>query len=106
MGVTAPSLRSGMGLGGRIGSGQQWMSWIGVDDLVGLLHHALFDASMEGPVYAVAPEPVRNVDFTRTLARVLRRPARLPAPAFALKLVLGEMAEELLLSGSLVRSRS
>lgn len=94
-----------LGLGGRLGSGRQWMSWISLDDLLGLVHHSLFDESFRGPVNAVAPEPVRNADFTRTLGRVLGRPALVPAPAFALKAALGEMAEELLLDGALVRSK-
>jgi uncharacterized protein (TIGR01777 family) len=93
-----------LGLGGRIGSGRQWMSWIALDDLVGLIHHALFDESWSGPVNAVSPAPTRNAEFTRVLARVLRRPSVLPAPAAALRLALGEMARELLLGGSLVRS--
>jgi uncharacterized protein (TIGR01777 family) len=93
-----------LGLGGRLGSGRQGMSWIGLDDLLGLLHQALFDDSLEGPVNAVAPAAVDNAEFTRVLARVLKRPALLPAPAFALKLLLGEMAEELLLGGAFVRS--
>lgn len=92
------------GLGGRLGSGRQVMSWIGLDDLLGMLHHALFDESFEGPVNAVAPEPVTNADFTRTLGRVLQRPCVLPAPAGVLKLALGQMAEELLLSGCRVQS--
>ena len=91
-----------LGLGGRIGSGQQWWSWIHVDDIVGALHHALQADSLSGPVNLVAPSPVRNVEFTRVLASVLRRPAFLPVPAFAVRLALGEMAEELLLSSERV----
>lgn len=93
-----------LGLGGPLGSGRQWMSWIALDDLIGLLHHALFDETLEGPVNAVAPEPVRQRDFARRLAAVLRRPAVLPAPAFAVRLALGEMAEEMLLGGARVSS--
>ena len=59
------------GLGGRLGSGQQWLSWIGIDDLVDVYHRGLWDTDLSGPVNAVAPEPVRNVDYTRTLADVL-----------------------------------
>ncbi|MGB6761482.1 TIGR01777 family oxidoreductase, partial [Mycobacterium sp.] len=69
------------GLGGRVGNGQQWLSWIGIDDLVDVYHRGLWDADLSGPVNAVAAEPVRNVDYTRTLAHVLRRPALLPVPS-------------------------
>ena len=92
-----------LGLGGPLGSGRQWMSWIALDDLLGLLHHALFDESLSGPVNAV--EPVRQHDFARTLGAVLHRPALLPAPAFAVRLALGEMADEMLLGGARVSSR-
>ena len=90
------------GLGGRIGSGRQWMSWISVDDAAGAAHHALITASLRGPVNAVSPGPVTNAGFASTLARVLRRPALLPLPAFAARLALGEMADELLLRGQRV----
>ncbi|MBI2606879.1 MAG: TIGR01777 family protein [Deltaproteobacteria bacterium] len=80
------------GFGGRLGSGRQWMSWIHVDDLVALYVEALTNPAFEGPLNAVAPGPVTNSELTETLARALRRPAVLPAPAFALKLALGEMA--------------
>lgn len=90
--------------GGPLGSGRQWMSWIHVRDHVGLILRAIDEASIEGPVNSVAPEPMRNAAFARALGRVLARPAILPAPALALRLVLGERAE--LLLGSLrVRSR-
>jgi len=78
------------GLGGRLGNGRQWLSWIGIDDLVDIYHRALWDGDVSGPINAVAPEPVRNVDYTRTLARVLRRPALLPVPPFGPRLLLGE----------------
>ncbi|CAM3380301.1 TIGR01777 family protein [Mycobacterium intermedium] len=78
------------GLGGRLGSGQQWLSWIGIDDLVDVYHRALWDTTLAGPVNAVAPQPVRNADYTRTLARVLRRPAVLPVPALGPRVLLGE----------------
>jgi len=91
-----------MGAGGRIGSGKQWMSWVALDDVVGAIRSAIADANMRGPVNIVAPNPARNADFTRTLARVLRRPAIFPAPAFALRLMLGEMADALLLSSQRV----
>ncbi len=90
------------GLGGRLGAGRQWMSWIAVDDLVGLIMYALTTDSLRGPLNAVAPAPVTNAEFTRTLAAVLRRPAVLPVPAFALRTLLGEMAEELLLASQRV----
>ncbi|WP_280490589.1 TIGR01777 family oxidoreductase [Nocardia farcinica] len=77
------------GLGGRIGDGRQWLSWIGLDDLVDIYHRALWDATLTGPVNAVAPEPVRNTDYTRTLARVLHRPAVFPVPRAAPALLLG-----------------
>ncbi|OBG22832.1 TIGR01777 family protein [Mycolicibacterium celeriflavum] len=78
------------GLGGRLGSGNQWLSWIALDDLVDVYHRALYDARLTGPVNAVAPHPVRNTDYTRTLARVLRRPAIVPVPSLAPRLLLGE----------------
>jgi uncharacterized protein (TIGR01777 family) len=93
-----------LGLGGRIGSGQQWWSWIHVDDIVGAIHHALRTESLSGPVNLVAPNPVQNIDFTRTLAAVLGRPAFLPVPEFALRIAFGRMAaEELLLCSQRVK---
>jgi uncharacterized protein (TIGR01777 family) len=89
-----------LGLGGRIGDGRQWMSWITLDDLVRVVEHVLFDDTLAGAVNAVAPHPVRNEEFTRALARVLGRPAVLPVAAVILRLALGEMADELLLSGT------
>lgn len=80
----------GAGLGGRLGDGRQWLSWIGIDDLVDVYHRALWDTSLSGPVNAVAPQPVRNSEYTRTLARVLRRPAVLPVPRLGPRLLLGE----------------
>lgn len=85
-----------LGAGGRLGSGRQWMSWIHAEDLVELLVTAASDARYEGVFNAVAPTAVTNRDFTRALARALRRPALLPAPAFALRLALGESANVLL----------
>jgi uncharacterized protein (TIGR01777 family) len=90
------------GVGGRLGSGRQFWSWIALSDAVGGILHALGTDSLHGPVNAVAPNPVTNAQFTRTLGRVLRRPTILPAPAFVLRLALGEMAEELLLSSARV----
>jgi uncharacterized protein len=91
-----------LGVGGKIGLGEQWMSWISLHDAVGAVRTALENGEMRGPVNVVAPEPVRNVDFTRALAAALHRPAIFPAPAFALRLVLGEMADALLLSSQRV----
>jgi uncharacterized protein (TIGR01777 family) len=87
-----------LGLGGPIGSGRQWMSWISVDDAIGVVHHALFNDDLAGPVNSAAPEPVTGRTFAATLGRVLKRPAVLPAPAPALKLLFGEMAEKGLLA--------
>lgn len=89
-----------LGLGGRLGSGQQWMSWIARDDVVQGIFHVLRDTDCGGPVNFAAPAPVTNVDFAATLARVLGRPARLPAPGFALRLAFGQMADEALLAST------
>jgi NAD dependent epimerase/dehydratase family enzyme len=86
-----------LGIGGRIGSGRQWLSWISLDDIAGAYLHALTHEDLSGPVNAVSPNPVTNAEFTATLARVLHRPAVLHVPAFAPRLVLGELADELLL---------
>lgn len=91
------------GLGGRIGAGQRWLSWISLDDLVGAIYHAVLDWRCYGPVNAVAPQPVTNAEFTATLAQVLHRPALLPVPPCALRLALGEMADETLLSSARVQ---
>jgi uncharacterized protein (TIGR01777 family) len=91
-----------MGVGGRIGSGQQWMSWIDVEDMVGAIHHVLKSDLLSGPVNMVAPKPVTNQEFTRTLASVLSRPAIFPMPAFAVKLAFGEMGETVLLGSQRV----
>lgn len=86
----------GLGLGARIGDGRQWFPWVHADDVVGLAVAAIQSEPYRGPVNAVAPNPVRNADFTRTLARQLRRPALLRVPAFLLRLAGPEIAEELL----------
>jgi uncharacterized protein len=78
------------GLGGRLGSGKQWLSWIGLDDLLDVYLRAVLDPGLSGPVNAVAPEPARNADYTRTLAGVLRRPAVLPVPGLGPRLLLGD----------------
>jgi len=90
------------GLGGRVGTGRQWMSWIALEDVVGALRFALEDSALRGPVNVVSPEPVRNAEFAAALAKTLHRPAIFPAPELALRLVLGEMAEALLLSSQRV----
>ena len=87
-----------MGLGGRLGDGQQWMSWIHAADVVNLIAFVLEQPSVKGPVNATSPNPARNADFTQALARVLRRPAILPVPLFGLRLLFGEMSEVLLAS--------
>jgi uncharacterized protein (TIGR01777 family) len=85
-----------LGLGGRLASGQQWMSWIHVDDVIGLVRFALENSAIRGPLNATAPQPVTNAQFTRDLAAALHRPAVFPVPRFALSLVFGEMAEVIL----------
>jgi uncharacterized protein len=85
------------GLGGRLSSGRQWMSWIHVGDLVELFRFVI-DGPLKGPVNGVAPFPVSNAEFTQELARALKRPALLPVPEFLLKALLGDMAEILLAS--------
>lgn len=94
-----------LGLGGRLGSGLQPMSWIALDDLVGLVHRLLVADDVDGPINAVAPCPVSAAGFAATLGRVMGRPASLPVPAAAIRLALGEMGQSLLLSGVAVRSR-
>jgi uncharacterized protein len=91
-----------LGLGGRTGDGRQWMSWIDVQDMVGGIHHILKNDLLQGAVNMVAPKPVRNAEFAKTLAGVLSRPAIFPLPAFAVKTVFGEMGEELLLGSQKV----
>jgi uncharacterized protein (TIGR01777 family) len=88
------------GLGGRLGNGRQWLSWIGIDDLIDVYHRGLWDTELSGPVNAVAADPVRNIDYTRTLAHVLRRPALLPVPSFGPRLLLGEQGARELASAS------
>ena len=89
-----------LGLGGRLGSGPQWMSWITLVDAVSAILFALDTASLDGPVNLAAPQPVTNTEFTRALSRAVHRPAILPAPAFALRLALGQMADEALLASA------
>jgi len=91
-----------LGLGGRIGNGRQYMSWIALADLVRVIRRAIDDDALDGPVNAVAPRPLRNREFTRVMGRVLRRPTPLPLPAWAVRLLMGEMGRELLLASSRV----
>ena len=84
-----------LGAGGPLGSGKQWMPWVHVTDLARLYHHAATAAAINGPMNAVAPNPVRNSEFTRALGRQLHRPAFLPAPYFGLRLAFGEFAQVL-----------
>ena len=93
-----------LGLGGRLGSGQQWMSWIHLNDAVAAIRFLIDDSTVNGPCNLVAPTPLQNSEFTRTLAAALRRPAFIPVPATVLQLVLGEFAEYLLASQKVVPS--
>lgn len=102
--VAGPVFR--LGLGGRLGSGRQWMSGIHVDDAAGMILWALENGNVIGPLNAVMPEPFRNETFTRELARAVRRPAFLPAPAFAMRLALGEMSRMLLDSSRVAPARA
>jgi len=92
-----------LGVGGRFGTGKQWMSWITLEDCVGIIRTALSEERLTGPVNAVAPTPLQNADFTRIVAAALKRPAIFPAPAFALRLLLGEMSGPLLLASQRVQ---
>lgn len=92
-----------LGLGGRLGSGRQYMSWITLDDLLRILEFSLSQELLTGPVNAVSPEPVTNLEFTKTLGRVLGRPAIFPMPAFIARAIFGEMADELFLASTRVR---
>jgi uncharacterized protein len=91
------------GLGGRLGNGRQYWSWIALEDLCGVVELAMQDDRLRGALNTVSPEPVHNAEFTEALARALRRPALLPMPAFAVKLVFGQMGREALLAGARVR---
>lgn len=88
-----------LGAGGPLGDGQQWISWIAIDDIVAALLHCIEHDELSGPVLAVAPEPVSQADFAKALGRAISRPAFLPAPGFAIRLLMGEMGQELLLEG-------
>jgi uncharacterized protein (TIGR01777 family) len=94
------------GAGGKLGTGKQWMSWVALDDVVAILKFALENSAVRGAVNVVAPQPVQNAEFTKVLAKALHRPAIFPAPAFALRLALGEMADALLLSSQRVAPKA
>jgi uncharacterized protein (TIGR01777 family) len=94
------------GAGGKLGSGRQWMSWVALEDVVGILRFAIENNSVRGPINIVSPQPLQNAEFTKVLAKAMRRPALFPAPAFALRLALGEMADALLLSSQRVQPRA
>ena len=89
-----------LGLGGRLGEGRQWMSWVSLDDAVGAIIHVLANGNCRGPVNVVAPTPVTNADFTGTLARALHRPALAPVPGAVLRFVFGQMAQDMLLGST------
>jgi uncharacterized protein (TIGR01777 family) len=91
-----------LGLGGRIAGGEQWMSWIALDDALAVIVYALTTDSLAGPLNATAPSPVRNAEFTAALGHVLSRPAMLPVPAAALRVVFGEMVDAVLLASARV----
>ncbi len=95
-----------LGVGGKIGSGEQYISWIALDDVVGAILHCLQTAELAGPVNVVAPEPVTNAVLTKSLGHVLSRPTILPMPAFATRLAFGQMGDELLLASQRVRPGS
>jgi uncharacterized protein (TIGR01777 family) len=91
-----------MGMGGKVGSGRQYVSWVALDDVVSAIKLAINDQSVRGPVNIVSPNPVTNEEFTRTLGHLLNRPTALAIPAFAARLAFGEMADEMLLAGQKV----
>jgi len=95
-----------MGVGGRLGSGNQWMSWVHIDDVVGIILYALENCEVVGALNATAPEPVRNTEFTKTLGHVLHRPTLFPVPSFALKLRFGEFTNFLLMSQRVLPERT
>lgn len=91
-----------LGVGGRLGSGKQWMSWVTLEDVVAILRFAIENVTVRGAINIVSAQPLRNSEFTKVLAKAVHRPALFPAPAFALRLALGEMANALLLSSQRV----
>lgn len=92
-----------LGLGGVVGSGKQWLSWLSLDDMIGIINFALENEDVEGAVNAVSPNPVTNEEFTKTLGEVIHRPTFLPLPKFAVDLMMGEMGDALLLDSARVR---
>lgn len=92
-----------LGVGGRLGDGRQYMGWVALDDAVGAIQHALATEALTGPVNVVAPQAVTNAEFTKALGRVLGRPTVFPMPAFAVRLMFGEVADELLLASQRVK---
>ena len=93
-----------LGVGGVVGNGRQYMSWVAIDDAVGAIQHVLVNETLSGAINVVAPNPVTNRQFTKTLGVVLRRPTLLPMPSFAARMVFGQMADELLLASTHVKS--
>jgi len=91
-----------LGVGGRLGNGKQWMSWVTLEEAVGILRFVIENAPLRGAINVVSPQPLQNAAFTKALAKAMHRPALFPAPAFALRLALGEMANALLLSSQRV----
>lgn len=94
-----------LGIGGRIGSGKQWMSWITLDDIVGAIEHILYHGDIGGPINVVSPNPIRNAEFTKSLGQAISRPTIFPIPEFGVRLAFGEMADSLLLSSQRVSSQ-
>ena len=91
-----------MGVSGILGNGKQYMSWVSLEDVVGAIDHALTHDSLRGPINVVAPNPVTNREFTKTMGHLLKRPTLFPVPAFVLRTLFGEMADEALLSSTRV----
>ena len=91
------------GGGGKLGSGKQWMPWVALEDVIGLLYMMMMENGIEGPVNVVSPRPVQNAEFTQILGRVIRRPTVIPVPSFAIKTLFGEMGQTLLLEGRKVK---
>jgi len=100
--ATKIAKEAGIRIGGKIGDGKQYWSWIAIDDLVEIIYYLLKNKNLEGPVNAVSPNPVTNSEFTRALGQVLNRPTLIPLPAFAARGLLGEMADETMLSSTRV----
>ncbi len=95
-----------MGFGGKLGNGNQWMSWIHVDDVIGIVMHALENEEVEGALNATSPIPVRNIEFTKTLGSVLRKPTIFPVPTFGLKIMMGEFANFVVLSQNVLPEKT